>query len=286
MAEDVRKQFETFLSLRRFADSTRESYLRTVDSVGKFHNQAPHTLTKDQIQDYLIHCIQVKKLAWASCNVVFCGLKCYYQAFLNRSDSEFSIPPRPRSRHLPICLSKGEVQRLLGAASNPKHKALLYMVYGSGLRVSEVVRLQGSHIESERMLVRVEKGKGRKDRYTLLSKKALVILREYWRYYRPGEWLFFGQDKARPMPTNTAQKIYYKAMDRAGLPRAGGLHTLRHCFATGLLEAGTDVRTIQVLLGHKSITTTMRYLWVTRRHVATARSPLDLLPMPPAPQAQ
>lgn len=277
MGQNVRKRFETFLCLRRFADKTKQSYLWAVDGVGEFHNQAPDTLTKEQIQDYLLHCIKGKKLAWSSCNVIFCGLKCYYQAFLNRSDSEFSIPPRPRSRHLPVCLSKGEVQRLLVAAANPKHKALLYMVYGSGLRVSEVVRLQNSNIQSERMLVRVEMGKGRKDRYTLLSAKALDILREYWRRYRPGEWLFFGRDKAQPMNISTAQKIYYQARNKAGVTGGLGIHSLRHSFATHLLEQGTDIFMIKRFLGHASIKTTYGYLHLAPDYFGKSVSPLENL---------
>lgn len=277
MAESLRKDFETFLDLQRFAESTKESYRWAVDGVGKFHNQDSHSLSKEQIQDYLVYCIKEKNLAWASCNVIFCGLKCYYQAFLKRSASEFSIPPRPRSRHLPSCLSKKEVQRLLVAAANPKHKALLHMVYGSGLRVSEVVLLQNRHIESNRMLVRVEQGKGRKDRYTLLSAKALDVLREYWRSYRPGEWLFFGRDKARPMNISTAQKIYYQARNKAGVLGGLGIHSLRHSFATHLLEQGTEVFMIKRFLGHTSIKTTYGYLHLAPDYFGKTVSPLESL---------
>jgi len=150
--------------------------------------------------------------------------------------------------------------------------------YAAGLRVSEVVRLRLTDIESDRLLLRVEQGKGRKDRYTLLSTRLLTELRAYWKCYRPTPWLFTGLDPHTPMPIGTAQKIYYHAKQRAGITHGHGIHTLRHCFATHLLEAGTDIRTIQMLLGHQSLDTTTQYLRITRQHLATIRSPFDLLP--------
>jgi site-specific recombinase XerD len=156
--------------------------------------------------------------------------------------------------------------------------------YAAGLRVSAVVRLKLTDIESDRMLVRVEQGKGRKDRSTLLSTRLLTELRAYWQLYRPAPWLFTGRDPHRPMPIGTAQKIYYHAKLRAEITHGQGIHTLRHCFATHLLEAGLDVRTIQMLLGHRSLDTTTRYLRITRQHLATIRSPFDLLPCGDPPQ--
>jgi len=160
--------------------------------------------------------------------------------------------------------------------------------YAAGLRVSEVVRLKLTDIESDRMLLRVEQGKGRKDRSTLLSIRLLTERRVYWKCYRPTPWLFMGLDPHTPMPSGTAQKISYQAKQRAGITHGHGIHTLRHCFATHLLEAGADVRTIQMLLGHQSLDTTTRYLQITRQHLATIRSPFDLLPCgdtpPPPPE--
>jgi site-specific recombinase XerD len=160
--------------------------------------------------------------------------------------------------------------------------------YAAGLRVSEVVRLKLTDIESDRMLIRVDQGKGRKDRYTLLSTRLLTELRAYWQLYRPAPWLFTGRDPHTSLPIGTAQKIYYHAKRRAEITHGQGIHTLRHCFATHLLEAGVDVRTIQMLLGHRSLDTTTRYLRITRQHLATLRSPFDLLPCgdppPPTPE--
>ncbi len=150
--------------------------------------------------------------------------------------------------------------------------------YAAGLRVSEVVRLRLTDIESDRLLLRVEQGKGRKDRYTLLSTRLLTELRAYWKCYRPTPWLFTGRDPHTPMPIGTAQKISSHAKQRAGMTHGHGIHTLRHCVATHVLEAGTDIRTIQMLLGHQSLETTTQSLRITRQPLATIRSPFDLLP--------
>jgi len=171
-----------------------------------------------------------------------------------------------------------ELQRLFTGAKKRRHRVLLMTTYAAGLRVSAVVRLTLTAIESERLLLRVEQGKGRKDRYILLSARLLMELRAYWKLYRPAPWLCTGLDPHTPMPLGTAQKISYHAKRAAGITHGQGLHTLRHCFATHLLEAGVDVRTIQLLLGHRSIDTTTRYLQITRQHLATVRSPFDLLP--------
>jgi site-specific recombinase XerD len=207
-----------------------EAYLRAVADISAYHNHPAAELNNDQIQDFLHYSIQEKQLAWSSCNVLFCGLKKYYREYLGRDESEFSIPPRPRSKQLLMLLSRDEVDRIINAPANLKHRALLTTVYGSGLRVSEVVKLRPEHIESSRMMIRVEQAKGRKDRYTVLSKTGLSLLRDYWRKYRPGEWLFFGRDKNLPLSIGTAQRVYYQAKAKAGSPRAA---VFIHC-ATAL----------------------------------------------------
>ena len=178
-----------------------------------------------------------------------------------------------------MILSIEEVQCLLSSVTNLKHHALLLAVYSAGLRVGEVVRLKSHHIESDptRMLIRVEDGKGRKDRYTVLSQKLLEVLGKYWKEYRPKEWLFFGNDLHKPMPESTAQRIYYNAKKKAGITKGRGIHTLRHCFASHLLWNGEDIYTIKRLLGHTSIKTTYQYLPVTQNQLAAVTSPLDTL---------
>jgi site-specific recombinase XerD len=277
MASELRRKFENYLILNRLAEKTQEAYINAVADLAKHYNQSPEKLTDEQIQQYLVHLIRHRKLSWSSCNVNFSGLHCFYKRFLNRPQSEFSIPPRPRQKKLPEILSRQEVLKLINAADDVCPRALLMITYGSGLRVSETVHLKPHHIESDRMLVRVEQAKGRKDRYTLLSQKALDQLRIYWKAMRPEKWLFYGRDKAQPMHITTAQKIYYRTQKAAGITKGKGIHTLRHCFATHLLEQGVDVYLIKRFLGHLSIQTTLGYLHLLPDRLAEVKSPLDSL---------
>lgn len=277
MKTAYRKTFDNYLSLQRVAPATKTAYLQSVKGVTAYFQHPAEQLTNDQIQEYLLYCIQEKKLAWASCNVVFCGLKKFYHGFLGRDNSGFSIPPRPRSHQLPMLLSKDEVNRILKASNNMKHHTLLSIVYGSGLRVSEAVKLRAEHIDSQKMLLRVDQSKNRKDRYTILSKYSLELLRDYWRIYQPTKWLFFTKDKNRPMPSETAQKIYYLAKKKAGVTKGKGIHTLRHCFASHALEQGVQLFVLKRWLGHSSIKTTCMYLHASPEILQNLSSPLDLL---------
>jgi site-specific recombinase XerD len=183
-----------------------------------------------------------------------------------------------RTRKLPEVLSRQEVARLLGVLRNAKHRLFLMTVYSAGLRVAEAASLKWKDIQADRMAIRVDQGKGKKDRYTVLSVRLVDELRVYCREYRPVYWVFTDRTGKGPISAGTAQKIYYNAKQRAGITRGQGIHTLRHCFATHLLEDGVDIRTIQELLGHTSVRTTMRYLHVTRQRVTGVSSPLDRLP--------
>ena len=234
----------------------------------------------EKIQRYLLHLQEEKGLSWSSCNIVVAGLRFFYTQTLGKTATSLSIPPRKQQSRLPEILSFQELERLLIAASSPKRRALLMTTYAGGLRVSEVVRLKVSNLDSERRMIRVEQGKGNKDRYTILSKRLLEELRLYWKMYRPTTWLFPSRNPEKPMHIGTAQKIYYKAKRDAGLKKGRGIHTLRHCFATHLLEAGTDLRTIQIMMGHRSIITTMLYLQVTQKRLDALQSPFDLLNLP------
>lgn len=275
MASDLREKFENYLILNRLSAKTQEVYLKAVEGLAFYHNQSPDKLSDAQVQQYLLYLIRHRKLQWSSCNVAFSGLRCFYQKFLKRDKSEFTIPPRPRQTKLPEILSQKEVKCLIDAAKDVRQKALLMLTYGSGLRVSEVVKLKPCHIEADRMLVRVEQAKGRKDRYTLLSQKALDELRIYWKYFTPHQWLFYSRDKNLHMATATAQKIYYRTKKAAKINKGKGIHTLRHCFATHLLEKGIDIYLIKRFLGHKTIQTTMVYLHVVPNRMSEVKSPLD-----------
>jgi site-specific recombinase XerD len=183
-------------------------------------------------------------------------------------------------KKLPEILSCEEIERLFKCASDLKRRVVLMTTYAAGLRVSEVVNLHLSDIDSKRMTLRVRQGKGNKDRYSILSSRLLTELRTYYREYKPPVWLFYGSYTGQQLSVGTAQTIYYAAKERAGITKGGGIHTLRHCFATHLLEAGVDLRTIQSLMGHSSIMTTMNYMRVTSKKLAATRSPLDLLEAP------
>jgi len=240
------------------------------------------------MRTYLPDLLVERRLAWSSCNQAAAGLQFFYTKTLGWDVLHLHLPPRTGRSQLPQILSIEELQRLFTQAKNPRHRVLLMTTYAAGLRVSAVVRLRRTDIESGRMLLRIEQGKGRKDRSTLLSSRLLTELRASWQCYRPSPWLLTGRDPQVPMPIDTAQKISYHAKQRAGITHGHGIHTLRHCFATHLLEAGVDVRTIQMLLGHRSLDTTTRYLRITQQYLATLRSPFDLLPCgdPPQPPSE
>lgn len=277
MKRKPQKTFANYLCLQRVAPKTSKAYLQAVKGLSKYFQQPAERLSNDQIQDYLLYCIQEKKLAWSSCNVLFSALKKFYHGFLGRDDTGFSIPPRPRIQKLPMLLSRDEVSRILQATNNLKHHALLAIVYGSGLRVSEAVKLCPKDIDSEKMLIRINQSKGRKDRYTILSKNSLEFLRDYWRTYQPGKWLFFTKDKNKPMPSETAQKVYYLAKKKAGVTSGRGIHSLRHSFATHALEQGVQLFILKRWLGHASIKTTCIYLHASPEMFQNLSSPLDSL---------
>jgi len=231
-------------------------------------------MTNEEIQVYLLYLLQERKLAWASCNVRFTALNHFFQKFLKRKSVDFWIPRRPRQQKLPEVLSREEVVAIIEAGKDIRHRALLAMTYGSGLRVSEVVRLRVEHIESPRNLVRVEQGKGAKDRYTLLSAKALEDVRLYWKCFRPKSFLFFGKYKDVPMSITSAQRIYRRAKHAAGINKGSGIHILRHCFANHLLEQGIDIYHIKNFMGHKSVNTTTIYLHLRPDRLMSIQSPL------------
>lgn len=267
------------MELRQLSPNTQKSYLRAVRGLASHYGRSPDRLALEDVRSYLHYLLVGRKLAGASCNVAAAGVTFFYQKVVRLEGFDPKMRQK-RSGRLPEVFSQEKLQRLFGATHNRKHRALLMTTYAAGLRVAEVVRLKPEHIQSDRMMIRVEQGKGNKDRYTLLSACLLSELRTYWSLYRPPVWLFPGVDLNRPMSRSAALCIYYTAKKRAGITRGNGIHTLRHCFATHLFEAKVDARTIQVLLGHKSVATTMRYLQVTRKHLSGIRSPFDLLCIP------
>jgi integrase/recombinase XerD len=276
----LRQKMINDMKLRRFSTSTQQAYVDAVAGLAKFYNQAPDKLNEENVQAYLLHLMEDRKLSWSSCNVAVSGLRFFYDKTLGSHSMCLAIPPRKQKKQLPEILSVEELERLFASATNHKHRVMLMTTYAAGLRVSEVVRFKANHIESDPMMIRVDDGKGNKDRYTILSERLLKELRVYWKMFHPPTWLFPGKDPDKPMHIGTAQRIYYTAKKRAKITRGKGIHTLRHCFATHMLESGEDLRTIQTLMGHSSILTTMGYLQVTRKKLASTKSPLDLLNIP------
>jgi len=265
--------------LRGFALRTRESYLAAVAALAKHYWRSPDLLTPEEVQAWLLHLIVERKLAYASVNLMHCACRFLFEKVLRRPEIRFDIPMAKVPKTLPRILSREEVSRLFAAAANLRARTLLMATYAAGLRVSEVCALQLTDIESapDRTCIKVRQGKGGRDRYTMLSPALLATLREYYRVYRPTTWLFPNPSGTGPIDPQTAQRMYWAARDRAGLGRRGGIHTLRHCFATHLIESGVDLPTIQRLMGHGHISTTVRYLHLARSHLTGTPSPLESL---------
>lgn len=276
----LRQKMIRDMQLRRFSPRTQKSYLGAVARFAKHYKQSPDRIPPEKAQDYILYLLNERKLSWSSCDVHANGLQFFYRVTLGGS-SAFVLPPRKHAQKLPEILSTSEVERLIDAARNLKHRVMLMVAYGGGLRLSELIHLKVTDIDSERMMIRVEQAKGNKDRYTLLSERLLNELRAYWRMYRPKTWLFPGRTPDKQLDETSIQKAMIMAKARSGIRKRGGIHVLRHCFATHLLEAGTDLRTIQILMGHRSIETTSRYTRVAASRVRRTTSPLDLLVLRP-----
>ncbi len=265
------------MTLRNFAPTTQKAYVYSVIRLAKHYKRPPDQLDKEQIRSYLLHLTTERKLSPNTMTTMTAGLRFFYNETLGWDETKLFIPPRKKTSHLPEVFSPNEVVRLIDSARGLKQRVLLMSAYSAGLRLSELVNLELRHIDRERMTIRVEQGKDRKDRYTILSQTLLVELRRYWKRYRPSVWLFLNRAKNGPLSKNQAQHIYNQAKKRAGLRKGRGIHTLRACFATHLLEAGEDLRKIQLLLGHSSILSTQRYLRLRQQTLGSTVSPLDLL---------
>src|SRR6185369_14159540 len=274
---ELRDRMEQDLILHGMSLRTQQSYLAAVRGLATYYHHQPDTLSEAQVQSYVRYLIEQRGLAPSSVRVAVMGLRFFYTQTLQRPWTNLPLPKRTKT--LPEVLSREEVARLLASTTTGCERALLMATYGGGLRVSEVVRLRVSDIDAGRGMLRVEQGKGRKDRYTLLGPRLLAELRRYWQLYRPTPpWLFPRQSKPAPMPIETAQRMYYAAKERAGITKAGGIHALRHAFTTHLLEGGADLATLQRLLGHESVTTTMHYVHLAQHQLTAHGSPLESLP--------
>jgi site-specific recombinase XerD len=269
------------MTLRNFTLTTRHAYVRCVARFARYFNASPDTLGPEHVRAFLLHLRQEQGASMSYYNQHRCALLFFYRVTLRRDDVVESIGPARQPRTLPVVLSTHEIARFFAAIGSLKHRAILMTAYAAGLRVSEVTQLRVTDIDSQRMVIRVRQGKGQKDRYVMLSPKLLEILRAYWKAARPDDFLFPGSVPGRPITTGCVRKACYRARTRAGLGKHVVVHTLRHSFATHLLEAGTDLRTIQVLLGHRSITSTARYVHIATASLPSTCSPFDRLDLTP-----
>ena len=275
MEKTLKQRMREDMQLRGLSPHTQKEYLMRVTLFARYFRKLPDKLGEEEIRAYLLHLVNEKHASHAVLNMTYYALKFIFETTLKRPWEVRKVPHPKKPQRLPVILDKGEVQKLLSVTTNAKHKAMLMMAYGSGLRVSEVARLKVSDIDAARMTVMVREGKGAKDRYTILSRVALDTLTKYLRRYRPTSWLFPGMIPGRPMTTSSIGLVIKAARKRAGITKRATMHSLRHAFATSLLEGGTDLRHVQLLLGHRSLKTTALYLHVSRKDLGTIVSPLD-----------
>lgn len=275
----LRQKMIRELELHRKSPRTVEAYVTAVAQLAQHYRRSPDAIAIEEVRDFLHYLITQRKVAFSTCNQKLAGIRFFYRQVLGQEGFSLRVPAK-RSGRLPEPLSRSEIARLLDATQSLKHRVLLMTAYGGGLRVSELVHLKPHDIHSQRMLIRVNQGKGHKDRYTLLSPRLLDELRAYWCEHRSRPWLFPGRDGNRPLPIGTAQKVFSTAKQRAGILHGHGIHSLRHSFGTHLMEAGVPLPVIQRLMGHASLSTTAKYLHVTSQHLDSIRSPLDLLRLP------
>jgi len=272
---ELREKMIREMELRNLSKNTQKSYLQAVSGLAKYYMQSPDKMTKEMIEDYLLYLKKEKGDALTTIASAITGLRFLYNNVVGNEELSPSCTFAKTPRKLPTVLSQAEIWSIINATNNLKHRLMLMTTYSAGLRASEVLSLKVENIDSKRMLIKVT-GKGGKQRYTLLAETLLPELREYYRTYRPEILLFPSHRKGKPLAYETIRSIYDKARKKAGVKRGSGLHTLRHSFATHLLEEGYDIRKIQVLMGHTRLTTTMIYLHVSRETLAKIPSPLDL----------
>ena len=288
----LRKRMVEDMQVRNFSVNTQKSYTYQIAQYARYFAKSPEELSPEDIRTYQVYLTNEKKLRPQSVCIAVSALRFLYITTLRRDWNIEEIIPAPKCpQTLPVVLSPEEVLTFFGHIGNLKHKTVLMTCYAAGLRISEAVSLKPKHIDSQRMVIRVEQGKNQKDRYVMLSERLLEILRHWWRVAKPKQWLFPGKIPGQHITRFAVGESCREAQQRSGLSKPVTPHLLRHGFAVHLLESGTDLRTIQLLMGHRSLSTTARYLRIATSKVCATKSPLDLLPRPlppteppPAPQ--
>jgi integrase/recombinase XerD len=273
----LRQRMTEEMEIRNYSPKTIRIYVAHLVKFFDFCDKSPARVSPEEIRDYLVYLVEVKGTKWGVYNQIVSALRFLFREIIHRGEIVEDIRCAKTEKKLPVVLSLGEVRRFFAAIHNFKHRVILMTAYGAGLRISEAVNLQLTDIDSERMVIRVRQGKNKKDRYTKLSPILLDLLRRYWWAARPQDLLFTGRSLQQPLSVSTLQSACQQAQREAGIPKTITPHTLRHSFATHLLEAGTDLRVIQVLLGHASPVSTARYTRVSNKLIRQTPSPLDLL---------
>jgi site-specific recombinase XerD len=273
----LRKRMIEDLRVRNYSKQTIDSYVRSVAAFAKHFGRSPAELGAEDIRTYQVYLVDERKVANSTLGGITSALRFLYNVTLEGKVPVEQIPTARREKKLPVVFSRGELKVFFSGIDNPKHRTLLYTLYGAGLRLSEALSLRAEDIDSARGLIHVRLGKGNKDRYTILAPSLLKALRSYWRAWQPKAWLFPGWDQQKQLTTGTVQKVCFRTRKKLGIRKPISPHTLRHCFATHLLEVGLDLRTIQVLLGHGDIKSTSRYLSVAPEGLCTSRPNTDLL---------
>lgn len=277
----LRQRMIEDMQVRNLAPHTQRAYLQYVSQFAGYFRKSPDQLGPAEVRVFLLHLHRDRRLATSSIGVAVAAIRFLYKVTLQRGwNVDDVIPTSRRQQTLPVVMSPGEVSEFLGAVESLKHRVILTVCYAAGLRISEAVHLTPSAIDSQRMTIRVQQGKGRKDRYVMLSPKLLEILRDYYRKVRPREWLFPGDVSGQPITASAVEDACRTVRNRADVAKPVTPHALRHAFAVHLLEAGTDLRTIQLLLGHRSLNTTAKYLRLATTKVCATLSPLDVLHTP------
>ena len=274
----LRQRMLEDMSIRNFAENTQLSYVQQISAFARFFDRSPEELGPEQVRVYQSHLVIDRHLAASSVGTATAALRFLYRVTLKRDWTCDDIPMPKKPFKLPVVLSPEEVTLFLASVVNLKHRTILTTIYAAGLRVSEATHLKVTDVDSQRMVIRVDQGKGNKDRYVMLSPRLLEALRSYWATVRSRPWLFPGDIPGRPITRDAVGQACQKAHRACGITKPITPHSLRHAFATHLLESGTDVRRIQLLLGHRSLATTSRYLKIATSTVCATTSPLDLLP--------
>ena len=276
----LRQRMIDDMQIRHLSERTIRTYVDQIAKFARYFAKSPELLGPDEIRQYQLYLIHDQHVSWSTFNQAVCALRFLYSVTLQK-DWAFTHIPFPRvERKLPVVLSLAEVVEFFQAITSLKYRAILMTTYAAGLRLSEVVHLRVSDIDSQRMVIRIQQGKGGKDRYVMLSPTLLSVLRLYWQAARPTTWLFPSRTPDQPISFTAVQKACRRAARDAGLTKHVTVRTLRHCFATHLLESGTNIRVIQMLLGHQSVHTTETYTHVSAQAVGATTSPLDLLALP------